>query len=43
MGEARRSVARLAELDVDTICFAHFPPLREGARDALRGLAEVWA
>ena len=43
MGEARRSVARLAELDVDTICFAHFPPLREGAREALRGLTEVWA
>jgi glyoxylase-like metal-dependent hydrolase (beta-lactamase superfamily II) len=43
LGEARRSVARLAELDVDTICFAHFAPLRGGAREALRGLAEVWA
>lgn len=42
LAEARRSVARLAELDVDTICFAHYPPLRGGARDALRGLAEVW-
>jgi glyoxylase-like metal-dependent hydrolase (beta-lactamase superfamily II) len=41
--EARRSVARLAELDVETICFAHYPPLRGGAREALRGLAEVWA
>lgn len=40
--EARRSVERLAELDVDTICFAHYPPLRGGARDALRGLAEAW-
>jgi len=40
--EARRSVERLAELDVDTICFAHSPPLRGGARDALRGLAEAW-
>jgi glyoxylase-like metal-dependent hydrolase (beta-lactamase superfamily II) len=43
LAEARRSVARLAELDVDTICFAHYPPLRGGAREALRGLAEVWA
>ncbi len=43
LSEARRSVARLAELDVDTICFAHYPPLRGGARDALRDLAEVWA
>jgi glyoxylase-like metal-dependent hydrolase (beta-lactamase superfamily II) len=41
--EARRSVARLAELDVDTICFAHFPALRGGAREALQGLAAVWA
>ena len=43
LAEARRSVARLAELDVDMICFAHYPALREGARDALHGLAEVWA
>jgi glyoxylase-like metal-dependent hydrolase (beta-lactamase superfamily II) len=43
LGEARRSVARLAELDVDTICFAHYPPLRGGAREALHDLAEVWA
>jgi glyoxylase-like metal-dependent hydrolase (beta-lactamase superfamily II) len=43
LAEARRSIARLAELDVDTICFAHYPPLRGGARDALRDLAEVWA
>jgi glyoxylase-like metal-dependent hydrolase (beta-lactamase superfamily II) len=40
--EARRSVARLAELDVETICFAHFPALRGGASAALRDLAEVW-
>ena len=43
LAEARRSVARLAELDVETICFAHYPPMRGGARDALRDLAEVWA
>ncbi|MEK7861973.1 MAG: MBL fold metallo-hydrolase [Chloroflexota bacterium] len=39
MGLARRSIARLAELDVDTILFSHYPALREGARDALRALA----
>ncbi|HET7700480.1 MAG TPA: MBL fold metallo-hydrolase [Candidatus Limnocylindria bacterium] len=39
MGQARRSIARLAELDVDTILFSHYPALREGARDALRALA----
>lgn len=39
MGMARRSIARLAELDVETILFAHFPALHEGARDALRRLA----
>jgi glyoxylase-like metal-dependent hydrolase (beta-lactamase superfamily II) len=43
LAEARRSVARLARLDADTILFAHYPPLRGGARDALRDLAEVWA
>ena len=43
LAEARRSIARLAELDADTIVFAHYPPLRGGARDALRGLVEVWA
>jgi len=41
--EARRSVGRLAELDVETICFAHYPPLREGASAQLRDLVEVWA
>lgn len=42
LGAAQRSVARLAELDSETICFAHFPVLRAGARDALRGLAADW-
>lgn len=37
---ARHSIARLAELDVDTICFAHYPTWRHGGREALRGLAE---
>jgi glyoxylase-like metal-dependent hydrolase (beta-lactamase superfamily II) len=36
---ARRSIARLAELDIETILFSHYPALREGARDALKGLA----
>jgi len=39
MGLARRSIARLAELDIETILFSHYPALREGARDALRSLA----
>ena len=38
MDEARRSIARLAELDIDTIFFSHYPPVREGVRDALRRL-----
>jgi glyoxylase-like metal-dependent hydrolase (beta-lactamase superfamily II) len=36
---ARRSIARLADLDIETILFSHYPALREGARDALKGLA----
>jgi glyoxylase-like metal-dependent hydrolase (beta-lactamase superfamily II) len=36
---ARRSIARLAELDIETILFSHYPALREGARDALKSLA----
>lgn len=39
LGEARRSIARLAELDVETILFSHYPPLRHGARAALCALA----
>lgn len=40
---ARTSIRRLAQLDVDTICFAHYPPLRAGGSEALRGLVEAWA
>ena len=40
MALARRSIARLAELDVETICFAHYPAWRTAGRDALRALAE---
>ena len=39
MGLARRSITRLAALEIDTILFSHYPALREGARDALRSLA----
>jgi glyoxylase-like metal-dependent hydrolase (beta-lactamase superfamily II) len=39
MGLARRSIARLAGLDVETICFAHYPTWREGGGEALRELA----
>lgn len=40
LGEARRSVARLAELDVRTIAFAHYPPWRDDASGVLRRLAD---
>lgn len=40
MAMARASVARLTELDVETIAFSHYPPWREGANEALRGLAD---
>jgi glyoxylase-like metal-dependent hydrolase (beta-lactamase superfamily II) len=39
MAAARRSIAELAELDVDTICFAHFPAWNGGVRDALLAIA----
>jgi glyoxylase-like metal-dependent hydrolase (beta-lactamase superfamily II) len=39
MDEARRSIARLAELDIETILFSHYPALHEGGRDVLRRLA----
>ena len=39
MAAARRSIARLAELDVETICFAHYPTWHQRGGDALRELA----
>jgi glyoxylase-like metal-dependent hydrolase (beta-lactamase superfamily II) len=36
---ARRSVQRLASLDVNTVVFSHFPPLAEGASETLATLA----
>jgi glyoxylase-like metal-dependent hydrolase (beta-lactamase superfamily II) len=38
MALARRSIARLADLDVETILFSHYPPYRENAREVLRSL-----
>jgi glyoxylase-like metal-dependent hydrolase (beta-lactamase superfamily II) len=40
IAEARSSVARMAELDVETIAFSHYRPLREGANRILRALAQ---
>ncbi|HLE89406.1 MAG TPA: MBL fold metallo-hydrolase [Candidatus Limnocylindria bacterium] len=37
---ARASVARMAELDVETIAFSHYPPWRDGAKAVLGQLAE---
>ena len=37
-GMAIRSLGKLAALDVATICFSHFRPLRERARESLRQL-----
>ncbi|HET7678436.1 MAG TPA: MBL fold metallo-hydrolase [Candidatus Limnocylindrales bacterium] len=39
MALARRSVKRMAELDVETIAFGHFPPWRDDARGVLQALA----
>ena len=36
---ARASVGRMAELDVETIAFSHYPPWRDGANEVLRDLA----
>ncbi|MFN2484687.1 MAG: MBL fold metallo-hydrolase [Candidatus Limnocylindria bacterium] len=37
---ARRSLSRLAELDVETICLAHYPPWRLDARRSIAAVAE---
>jgi len=36
---AERAVKRLAELDVEVVVFSHYPPIHEGANEALRELA----
>ncbi|HZT09351.1 MAG TPA: MBL fold metallo-hydrolase [Chloroflexota bacterium] len=40
---ARASLERLAALDIETICFSHFPPLREHARTRLELLVATWS
>ncbi len=40
MDAAKGSVKKLAQLDFEIICFSHFQPMRQGARAALRSLAE---
>lgn len=40
--QARRSLARLAELDVEIIYFAHGGTIREGANETIRALAETF-
>ena len=37
---AMRSLEKLLSLDFHTICFSHFPPLRNNAKDAVRQLVE---
>ncbi|MDO8751494.1 MAG: MBL fold metallo-hydrolase [Dehalococcoidia bacterium] len=34
--QAMQSVGKLMALDFEAICFSHFPPIRNGAREALR-------
>ncbi len=34
--QAMQSVRKLLAMDFETICFGHFPPIRNGAREALR-------
>jgi len=39
MAAAERSIARMAELDFEVLCFSHFRPLRPKAAERLRELA----
>lgn len=41
MVKAKESIRRLAQLDIEILCFSHFPPLVEGASKALRRFAET--
>jgi glyoxylase-like metal-dependent hydrolase (beta-lactamase superfamily II) len=40
MDEAKRSIKRLAELDVEVACFGHGPPIMANAAPAIRQFAE---
>jgi glyoxylase-like metal-dependent hydrolase (beta-lactamase superfamily II) len=41
MTQAKESIRRLASFDFDVLCFSHFPPIMEGASQALRSFAET--
>jgi glyoxylase-like metal-dependent hydrolase (beta-lactamase superfamily II) len=43
VAQARVSLERLAAIDIDTICFSHFGPLRGGGRRALERLVATWS
>ena len=38
MEQAMSSLSKLLDLDFDTVCFSHFPPMRMGAHKALRSM-----
>jgi glyoxylase-like metal-dependent hydrolase (beta-lactamase superfamily II) len=40
MGHALESARKLLDVDFETICFSHFPPLRTRAKDELRWLVD---
>ena len=40
--QAMRSVEKLLDMDFDTICFSHFPSMRNEPREALRRLIQQW-
>ena len=41
--EAMQSLEKLLDLDFDTICFSHFPPMRNEPHKALRALLQRYA
>ena len=40
MEQAKDSIRKLAQLEFETVCFSHFPPLRRDAANTLRRFAE---
>ena len=40
LSQARKSLKKLLLFDFDVICFGHFPPLQQNARDALQRLVQ---
>ena len=43
MAQAKDSVFRMAELDFDTLCFSHFPPIQKNGSQILRQFADSLA